>query len=267
MDEMCQYISNLKLADVPVTQSPKKTGFLGFLISVTTLRQYYSKFVEKSELEGKEVDSEQLKYILTNKFSQDHLEHFFGAIRAKGGFNNYPSARHFEAAYKRLLIHTEVTGPESGNVSIKDLTILTCGSGHQVTMDDSGNDLKSSETYLDFEKKIMNDIATYKFYSSQAWNLTDYVEDVVGYISGYVVRSFLKCITCSQCTKVLEGDNVKYLQKRKKYRALTTPSDIILQICVAAEKYFRFFHKPRDIFNKHVPNLPAILIKNTMETI
>nr|CAI5838984.1 unnamed protein product [Callosobruchus analis] len=107
MEQMTQYIKSLKLANVPVTQSPRKTGFLGFLICINSLKQCCLKFVDKNKF----------KYILTNKFSQDHLEQFFGAIRAKGGFNNNPSARHFEAAYKRLLIHTEVTGPEAGSSS------------------------------------------------------------------------------------------------------------------------------------------------------
>ena len=38
------------------------------------------------------------------KHSQDHIELFFSAVRAKGGFNNNPTALPFqEAAYKRLL--------------------------------------------------------------------------------------------------------------------------------------------------------------------
>nr|CAH7719660.1 unnamed protein product [Callosobruchus chinensis] len=259
MEQMVQYIISLKLVDVPVTKSARKTGFLGFLVCINSLKNFYSKYV----------DTKRLKYILTNKFSQDHLEQFFGAIRAKGGFNNNPSVRHFEAAYKRLLIHTEVTGPDSGNVSINDqLSILTCGSGHQVTVDDNGNDLRNAKHYLDFEEQLKNDIANYKFYSSEVWNLTEYVEDVVGYIiCGYVVKSLKKCITCNKCINILGGDSVRRLQRRKTYGALTDPSDVVVKICMAAEKYFRFFQKTRDIFDKNVKNLPIILIKNTLETV
>jgi len=39
-----------------------------------------------------------MKYLLTYKFSQDHIELFFGAVRSTGGFNNNPTA------YKRLLM-------------------------------------------------------------------------------------------------------------------------------------------------------------------
>lgn len=44
------------------------------------------------------------KYLITYRLSQDHLELFFGAIRSKSGYNNNPTARQFEAAYKRLIV-------------------------------------------------------------------------------------------------------------------------------------------------------------------
>ena len=34
------------------------------------------------------------------KMSQDHLELFFGAVRAAGGWNNNPTALQFRSAYK-----------------------------------------------------------------------------------------------------------------------------------------------------------------------
>ncbi|CAH1994072.1 unnamed protein product [Acanthoscelides obtectus] len=181
-DELSSYIKNLKLGSIPIIQSPRKTGFLGFLICITSLKGLYNAYI----LENK------LKFILTNKLSQDHLELFFGAIRGKGGYNNNPSARHFEAAYKRLLVHTEITGPSSGNISDgNSVTILSCGSGREITATDSGDDLTDSKQYLDFEQDVKNNISTY-ISSSSAWDLTDYSENVVGYISGFVVKTMKK---------------------------------------------------------------------------
>jgi len=42
------------------------------------------------ELVGR--DNAPMKYLLTYKFSQDHIELFFGAVRSTGGFNNNPTA-------------------------------------------------------------------------------------------------------------------------------------------------------------------------------
>eukprot|EP00064_Thunnus_orientalis_P015343 superscaffoldBa00002830_g15395 len=53
----------------------------------------------------------QCRYTLTYKLSQNHLELFFSAIRAHGGYNNNPNVRQFQGAYKRLLVrHQPSTG-------------------------------------------------------------------------------------------------------------------------------------------------------------
>ncbi|CAH2003260.1 unnamed protein product [Acanthoscelides obtectus] len=249
LDQVTIYISNLKLADVAVLNSPRKTGFLGFLICIQSLRGLYSTYVEKLKY---------MKYILTNKLSQDHLELFFGAIRGKGGFNNSPSARHFEAAYKRLLVHTEISGPSTGNIShSENLTILSCGSGQQVTVDEHGENLLNSKEFIDFKDAVSEDISKYSF-SSSAWDLTIYAEKKV----------LKKCVTCSQCCSLLEGDIViSKLQQRKQYGSLVNASKVVIEICSAAEKYFRFFHKTTNIFNKNIKNLIDILILNTLKTL
>ena len=50
------------------------------------------------------------KACLTYKLSQDHLELFFSAVRAAGGFNNNPTPQQFMAAYKRLLFRDTIKG-------------------------------------------------------------------------------------------------------------------------------------------------------------
>jgi hypothetical protein len=63
-----------------------------------------------------------LKFILSYKFSQDHLEMLFSAIRAKRGFNNNPTVTQFEAAYKALLVHAEIKSNTSANCLAQDNT-------------------------------------------------------------------------------------------------------------------------------------------------
>uniref|UniRef100_A0AAV2J0S7 Transposable element P transposase-like RNase H C-terminal domain-containing protein n=1 Tax=Knipowitschia caucasica TaxID=637954 RepID=A0AAV2J0S7_KNICA len=43
------------------------------------------------------------RYVLTYRFSQDHLELLFNSIRASGGWNNNPSARQFQAIFRHLM--------------------------------------------------------------------------------------------------------------------------------------------------------------------
>lgn len=52
-------------------QTPKKTCFLGFMISIQSVIGIFDDFVKRNKL----------SYFLTYKVSQDHLELFFCAVR------------------------------------------------------------------------------------------------------------------------------------------------------------------------------------------
>lgn len=104
-----QYIRDIRLPDGQlVTKSIKKTGFLGFLVGISSFRGMYNEYVEKNN---------DLLNIPAYQCSQDHVETFFAAMRAKGGSNNNLSAPQFKAAYKRLLTHNNVTSSDKANFS------------------------------------------------------------------------------------------------------------------------------------------------------
>nr|CAI5861979.1 unnamed protein product [Callosobruchus analis] len=93
---------------------------MGLLINIKSIKLLYSKLVKDEQL---------LKFILTYKLSQDHLEIFFSAVRSKGGINNNPTSRQFQAIMKRLLIHQEIAGNENANaVAMDNTSILHCSS-------------------------------------------------------------------------------------------------------------------------------------------
>ncbi len=97
LDEAYQYILGLKNPDgQPMHTTRQKTGFLGFLVGIQSIKGIFQALVE--------ANNAPLKYLLTYKLSQDHLELFFGAVRAAGGSNNNPTTQQFTAAYKRLLL-------------------------------------------------------------------------------------------------------------------------------------------------------------------
>lgn len=84
--KICTYIKGLKFLDGQlVLESPRKTGFLGFLICFESLNTLNNIFLK----------SKKLKYLCFYQFSQDHLELMFGAIRSHGGLNNNPTAKQF----------------------------------------------------------------------------------------------------------------------------------------------------------------------------
>lgn len=77
-----------------------KRGFQGFLVCIESFTGLYQDLIE----------SQSLSYLLTYKFSQDHLEMFFSALRSRGGWNNNLSVRMLIASYKRLLINIILSG-------------------------------------------------------------------------------------------------------------------------------------------------------------
>ena len=88
------YIMELKdKAGKRVLESRRKTGFLGLLIAIRSLQAMYYMHVSPS--------NSHLKYIISYKMSQDHLELFFAAVRSSGGSNNNPTSRQFTSAYKQ----------------------------------------------------------------------------------------------------------------------------------------------------------------------
>jgi hypothetical protein len=83
-----------------ILTSRRKTGFLGFLSNIHAYNSMFEQLVEGGHL----------KYLLTYKTSQDHLELFFGAIRSRNGQNDNPTAVQFCSAYKSLLMHGTIKG-------------------------------------------------------------------------------------------------------------------------------------------------------------
>lgn len=95
---MSNYIKGLKVKDkdqfIPVLDSNRKTGFLGFIVCLNSVLHLYSTLINSNIID----------HIKMYKISQDHLELFFGTIRGMGGFNNNPTSRQFQSAYKKLVM-------------------------------------------------------------------------------------------------------------------------------------------------------------------
>ena len=55
------------------------------------------------------------KYVLTYKFSQDHIELLFNKIRRRGGWNNNPNVMQFKWALRRILMRNSISTSSTGN--------------------------------------------------------------------------------------------------------------------------------------------------------
>ena len=90
VDEAVKYIKTIRTENRP-------TGFVGFVIGLVNTINLFKEYCPKK-----------IKYLPMYKISQDHIELFFSSIRSRLGSNNNPTPRQFTAAYKKLLIRTEL---------------------------------------------------------------------------------------------------------------------------------------------------------------
>ncbi|EFN60692.1 THAP domain-containing protein 9, partial [Camponotus floridanus] len=90
IENKINYLFNLRDAnDNNMYKSGRKTFIYGFALAVKSILQITEKLFK---------DNNSYKYILTYKFSQDHIEILFARIRGRHGFNNNPNVTQFRAA-------------------------------------------------------------------------------------------------------------------------------------------------------------------------
>lgn len=223
-----------KLNHIPIIESKRKTGFLGLIICLTSMSNFF-----KENIKTKEID-----FLLTYKTSQDHLEMFFSLIRTRGGFNNNPTASQFEAAYKRLIVHTELSqiATNSGtNCASQDSTSIL-----HVSSTNKANNICNNDDIFSFAE-IENDSELFNKFDN-LYN-DKYINDVIEYIAGVVTKKVTKVIKCSVCISALMMDiqqNASLINIKSR-GALTKPNKNIAEICKIAEFTFRSFQHKIDI--------------------
>lgn len=200
------YIRTLKLTDGSnLLQSRCKTGFLGFLVALESFKGIYTTYV---------VESGELDEIFTYRFSQDHLEHFFGTMRSKNGSNNNPNSIQFKATYKRLVVHNEVTDAAFGNCQsfeiVKTINVL--------------NTKKVSQTSKEHQQ--LNPAHLEPNVGQMDYN--DFITDAgihaaMSTHAGDVLRKLLKELKCQTCSLIADRD----------------ATQSIVSICKAAEFEFK----------------------------
>ena len=255
LSNMYDYISSLKnLEGNFMYETPRKTAFIGFLAAIKSLQAMYDSLVRCAH--------PKLKYLLTYKMSQDHLELFFCAVRSAGGTNNNPTSGQFSAAYKRLLIRHEVKGL-GGNCIAQDHTgILHATSAFN----------KKAEAYSE-----VHDMFLIRKYDMQNRTpaeeehdytdipnlcpLTLYKKEVIAYIAGYVVRMASKRVACADCVGALTSSGAFHgsLLNRKNRGGLLKASPDVVQVCGVTEQCIQRLLKTTDGALPQSPGIAAAI--------
>ena len=85
----------------------RKTAIWGFVFSIKSLIAISHELLFHT--------NHPLKYVLTYKFSQDHIELLFNKIRRQGGLNNNPNVQQFKYALQSILLRNSIEPSQTGN--------------------------------------------------------------------------------------------------------------------------------------------------------
>lgn len=117
LDEISEYLKKIKIGPVLAINSPKKTGFLGFLINICSVKNIYQEYIETGQFD----------YLMTYHLSQDPLESLFSRMRTMNGNNDNPTTIQFSSALRKTRIHNETKSSHLANCADK-LKIFTVSS-------------------------------------------------------------------------------------------------------------------------------------------
>lgn len=184
---IAKYLLSLKSADGKflVTQK-RKTFILGFVITIKSTIEMATMMLTQP------VDP--FKYLLTYKFSQDHLELLFSCIRARGGWNNNPNCLQLKYTLRRMLLKNSITASSNANSQILDQhSVIPVLHTRKHT-----SPLKEKPTTIAVDNEHDADMDTMVEHLEQT-ELSEFTMYVLHYISGFIVSKLLKIIPCPQC--------------------------------------------------------------------
>ena len=98
LKQSADYLLSLRTNDISsqvLSTHQRKTFIIGFVTTIkSTIEMTKEMFSGENPFE----------YLLTYKFSQDHIELLFSCIRAQGGWNNNPNCLQLKYAMRKMLL-------------------------------------------------------------------------------------------------------------------------------------------------------------------
>lgn len=227
-----------------LVKSRRKTGFIGLLVCIKSTKTLFQYLIEEKRM----------NFMSMYRFSQDHLELFFCNVRAHGGSNNNPTSKQFQSFYKKLLCHVEINNINTGNcVDLEKISILNCSSAIQTI-----NATTTRGTLTDDAENIMelniSSVRDFDDFCSSMPKMTEFSEQIITYIAGYVIRALSKIIKCDECNDALSlqeprSCNTFDFIAFKDKGGLKYPSKDTIQICKVTELEIREIMNKSQNFN------------------
>lgn len=258
-DDMIPYLKSLKFKTKSCIDSKRKTGFLGFLINMHSVKQMYNDYV----------CSGLLSCLALFYHSQDTLETFFGRIRSLLGANDNPTLQQFQSAIRKLLFLNEVKASEFANCE-DSLDILTVSSKRHalVTQNIHDNCEGSNEIDEDAENDVAISVANEMIREMEMnqnvalvnAELKSPEDSSIAFLAGAIEKKIEKCgFNCVFCMDVFR-ENEKIDGMFFDNMTTQIPCKSTYLICKYAHMHFDKYKDSKD-FNY---NIILASIKNSL---
>lgn len=171
---------------------------------------FNSRYVEEKSL---------LSIFATYRISQDHIEIYFGKIRASNGCNDNPNQQQFEAAYRKMSHQSDIMISKAANIEIVDQetsptenldgiisNILVVSSRRPKICENFETDDTYDEQAIEINEEnhqMQSALTTAEFES----NLTDLTNDAgISFTAHELEKKLITCdqIFCIACKRILE---------------------------------------------------------------
>lgn len=208
-NQLQPYLLSLKFSRKICVDSRRKTGFVGFLINMVSVRHLYEEYV----LTGS------LPYLPTFYLTQDPLESFFSRVRSLLGSNDNPTTQQLKSSIRKLLFFNEVTSTEFASCQ-DNLDILSISSAigpEPQTLrnhDDDDDDINLFNEDEDHEAMdIANEIVREEGFifapSMHDTNIETKEDATIAFIAGSIERKILSSrFDCDYCKHVFDENKI-----------------------------------------------------------
>lgn len=240
LDNFVEYIKGLSIhsQDKSILYSQRKTAFLGFIINIANVKEIYNSYVETKCIPN----------LRTRDLNQDPLENFFGRIRTTClGNNDNPTVEQFCAAYRKILVCTELTTPSFANCkdSLNILQISSRSNANKNTVkplilrvETTNDDVeKTNDQAVQFIRDTLiprpiNENSIDSFYGSEL---------TLSYLAGQIESKFVRQTrtNCSECAVIMKNifeENLKSPNLHVGCAKSQTPCESTIDICRIANK-------------------------------
>ena len=188
------YLLSLKTNVTPaqlLSTTKRKTFIIGFVATIKSTISMATKMLSSP--------TNPFKYLLTYKFSQDHIELLFSCIRARGGWNNNPNCLQLKYALRKMLMRNAITASKNANC-----VDFTGCSGiiplfHKRKHDHDGNEAEIEPEEVTVDSPEMNNMLRHLDHEQHS----EFVSNVLYYIAGYIIAQILNKISCPACKNCL----------------------------------------------------------------